>query len=191
MNTTGPLQLPALPWDEAALEPVISSRTIGLHYGKHHRAYVDKVKALVGDSAETLEAVILRTARDATRQVLFNNAAQAWNHAFYWQCLRPKSEPPPAAYAKWAAALKEAALGHFGSGWAWLSTKPDGTLSIHSTANQDSPLSDGLVPVIGLDVWEHAYYLHYQNRRADYVAAFWAVLNWEQAAANFAAATKE
>ena len=175
------IELPQLPYAASALEPWISARTVNTHHGKHHRAYVDKVKALVGDSAETLEAVILRTAGDAARQVLFNNAAQAWNHAFYWQCLRPKSGPPPPAYEKWAAALKEAALGHFGSGWAWL-VRHGTQLKVITTANADTPMVHGLEPLLVIDVWEHAYYLDYQERRAAYVTGVVDnLLNWELA----------
>jgi Fe-Mn family superoxide dismutase len=173
------IELPDLPYPASALEPWISARTVQTHHGKHHRAYVDKVKALVGGSALTLEAVITRAAGDAAQQVLFNNAAQAWNHAFYWRSLRPKSGAAPREYSKWAEALKTAALGHFGSGWAWLVR--DGTeLKVMTTANADTPLVHGLEPLLVIDVWEHAYYLDYQERRAAYVAGIVDnLLNWE------------
>lgn len=176
-----PIELPNLPYPTSALQPWISARTVETHHGKHHRVYVDKVKALVGGSALTLEALILRSAGDPAQQVLFNNAAQAWNHAFYWRSLRPRSGPAPREYSQWAEALKTAALGHFGSGWAWLVR--DGTgLKVMTTANADTPIVHGLEPLLVIDVWEHAYYLDYQERRAAYVAGVVDnLLNWELA----------
>ena len=173
------IELPDLPYPTDALEPWISRRTLQTHHGKHHRAYVDKVKALIGDSPLTLEAVITRAAGDPAQQVLFNNAAQAWNHAFYWRSLRPKSGPAPRDYGRWAEALKTAALGHFGSGWAWL-VRERGELKVMTTANADTPIVHGLEPLLVIDVWEHAYYLDYQERRAAYVAGVIDnLLNWE------------
>src|SRR5688500_3964658 len=163
------IELPDLPYPTSALEPWISARTVQTHHGKHHRAYVDKVKALVGESALTLEAVITRAAGDPAQQVLFNNAAQAWNHAFYWRSLRPQGGPAPREYSKWAEALKTAALGHFGSGWAWL-VRDGAELRVMTTANADTPIVQRVEPLLVIDVWEHAYYLDYQERRAAYVA---------------------
>jgi Fe-Mn family superoxide dismutase len=164
------IELPELPYPADALEPWISRRTLQVHHGKHHRGYVDKVKALVGDSGETLEAVVARAAGDASQRVLFNNAAQAWNHAFYWRSLRPKAGPAPAGLTPWAEALKRAALGHFGSGWAWL-VRDGAGLKVMTTANADTPIAHGLEPLLVIDVWEHAYYLDYQERRAAYADA--------------------
>jgi Fe-Mn family superoxide dismutase len=173
------IELPDLPYPADALEPWISRRTLEHHHGKHHRGYVDKVKALVGDSGETLEAVIARAAGDASQRVLFNNAAQAWNHAFYWRSLRPQAGPAPAGLAQWAEALKNAALGHFGSGWAWL-VRDGAGLKVMTTANADTPIAHGLEPLLVIDVWEHAYYLDYQERRAAYLAAVVDnLLNWD------------
>jgi Fe-Mn family superoxide dismutase len=173
------IELPDLPYPADALEPWISRRTLQVHHGKHHRGYVDKVKALVSDSGESLEAVIARAAGDAAQRVLFNNAAQAWNHAFYWRSLRPKAGPAPAALTQWAEALKSAALGHFGSGWAWL-VRDGAGLKVMTTANADTPIAHGLEPLLVIDVWEHAYYLDYQERRAAYLAAVVDnLLNWD------------
>ncbi len=173
------IELPDLPYPADALEPWISRRTLQHHHGKHHRGYVDKVNALVGESGETLEAVIKRAAGDASQRVLFNNAAQAWNHAFYWRSLRPQAGPAPAGLAPWAEALKSAALGHFGSGWAWL-VRDGAGLKVMTTVNADTPIAHGLEPLLVIDVWEHAYYLDYQERRAAYLAAVVDnLLNWD------------
>jgi Fe-Mn family superoxide dismutase len=197
-----PLTLPELPYGYDALEPVVSSATLKLHHGAHHRGYIDKLNALVRDEVP-LEQVIRRSARraatDATERAIFNNAAQAWNHAFYWDSLRPKGSggAPRGPLAERIAAtfgdqkklveqLKAAALGVFGSGWTWL-VSDGGVLRITSTANADSPIAHGQQPLLALDVWEHAYYLDYQSRRADYVAAVVDhLLNWEFAERNFA-----
>ncbi|MBV9343766.1 MAG: superoxide dismutase [Gammaproteobacteria bacterium] len=191
--------LPPLPFELTALEPVISSHSLSFHYGKHHRAYVDKVNELVQGTEFadlTLEALILRTAGRAEQQQLFNNAAQAWNHTFYWHCLAPRTtEAVPATLLRKIAEsfgdlstckreLAKAANEQFGSGWAWLVS--DGArLQILKTGNGDDPLPKHLRPLLTLDVWEHAYYLDYQNRRADHVqAVIDRLLNWEFAAAN-------
>jgi len=201
--------LPALPYAYKALEPHFDEATMTIHHTKHHQAYITNAKNLLKDHADLLakgpEAIVrnLSGVPEAIRSGVRNNVGGHVNHAFFWPLLAPA--PVAAPSGRLAEAIQgtfgsleafktqftAAAMSRFGSGWAWLSTKPDGTLLIHSTANQDSPLSEGLVPVIGLDVWEHAYYLRYQNRRAEFVAAFWSVLNWTQAAANYAAATKE
>ena len=173
------VELPELPYAVDALEPWISARTIQIHHGKHHRAYVDKVKALVGERADSLETIIAGAAGDPAQQALFNNAAQAWNHAFYWRSLRPKSGPAPRTHAKWAEALKAAAIGHFGSGWAWL-VRDAGELKVITTSNADTPIVRGFEPLLVIDVWEHAYYLDHQERRAAYVGAVVDnLLDWE------------
>ena len=195
-STASPLTLPALPWAENALEPVISAKTIGFHYGKHHKTYVDNTnKQIAGTELADLplEQIVRATAGKSDRVGIFNNAAQAWNHDFYWKSLKPKGggEPPAALKAKMDAAfggvdackkeLSNAAVQQFGSGWAWLVT--DGKkIAITSTPNQDCPISkpnDKETPIVGIDVWEHAYYLKYQNRRPEYVKAFWNVINWD------------
>ena len=194
--------LPPLPYAPSALEPVISSTTLLFHHGKHHKAYVDKLNELVAGTpfaAESLEAIILGTAGDDAHAALYNNAAQAWNHAFYWRCLRPigHSDAIPAALARKitdsfgdVGALKEqfgkAAVEQFGSGWAWLVL--DGAeLRITKTGNADGPLPKHLRPLLTIDVWEHAYYLDYQNRRSDHVhAVLDRLMNWEFAASNLA-----
>ncbi len=199
--------LPALPFAYGALEPHIDAKTMEIHHSKHHQAYITNAKKLLADHPDLLargpEALVrdLASVPEAIRTGIRNNAGGHVNHAFFWKVIAPGGA---AASAQLGAAISgnfgslddfkkqfaDAALKRFGSGWAWLSAKPDGKLVVHSTANQDSPLSDGLTPIIGLDVWEHAYYLHYQNRRTDYVAAFWNVLNWTQAEANYAATMK-
>ena len=177
-------QLPELPYRVDALEPFISARTLDIHHGRHHRAYVEKANTLLGDSNETPEAVIVRSARDAAKRALFNNAAQAWNHAFYWKSLRPKGGRPPGEFAPWPDRLKAAALGHFGSGWVWL-VRDRGEIRVVSTANADTPFVHGMTPLLVIDVWEHAYYLDRQERRAEYVnAVVDNLLDWDFAASN-------
>ena len=172
-----------------------------IHHTKHHQAYITNAKKLLADHPDLLargpEALVrdLASVPEAIRTGIRNNAGGHVNHAFFWKIIAPGGAASPrldAALAKnfgstdeFKKQFTDAALKRFGSGWAWLSAKADGKLVIHSTANQDSPVSEGMVSVIGLDVWEHAYYLHYQNRRTDYVAAFWNVLNWTQVEANY------
>jgi Fe-Mn family superoxide dismutase len=194
-----PLELPNLPYPHDALAPFISSATLNTHHGKHHRAYVEKTNALVKDTplaGATLGAIVQAAAAEPTSKVLFNNAAQAWNHAFYWRSLRPAGGPGPqgalaariradfAGDETFAAAFKAAATGHFGSGWAWLVL--DGkTLRIVTTSNADTPVVHGQTPLLVIDVWEHAYYLDHQERRAAYVAGVVDhLLNWEFAERN-------
>lgn len=195
------LALPPLPYPQDALAPVISASTLSFHHGKHHKAYVDKVNALVSGTefeGQALERIILATAGRADRSELFHNAAQAWNHAFYWRSLKPKGggKPPAALSARIDAAFgslaafkmqfAEAAVKQFGSGWAWLIS--DGhSLKIAKTSNAELPLTRGQTALLTLDVWEHAYYLDYQNRRPDYAkAVIDKLLNWEFAAENLA-----
>ena len=190
-----PFQLPPLPWAENALDPVISARTIGLHYGKHHAAYVKKLNELVAGTRYAdmpLEQVVRETA--GKEQKIFNNAAQAWNHTFYWNCLKKGGGKPSGAIAQRIDAdcggldgfkqkFTETAVNCFGSGWAWL-VERDGKLDIIATSNADTPVAKGVTPLLTLDVWEHAYYVDYENRRPDYAkAVIDQILNWEFAAA--------
>ncbi len=186
--------LPALPYAMDALDPVLSANTLGYHHGKHHKAYVDNLNRLVAGTELTglsLEQVIAATAGKAAQAAVFNNAAQVWNHTFYWQSLRPQGggEPPAelrrrieASFGSLAACKKElsgAAVSQFGSGWAWLVADGD-QLKVVKTGNAEQPLTQGLKPLLAIDVWEHAYYLDYQNRRADYVnAVLDKLINWE------------
>jgi Fe-Mn family superoxide dismutase len=186
--------LPELPFVKDALAPHISEKTIEFHYGKHHNAYVEKTNALVKGTdleGQTLEAIIQKTSGDAAKAALFNNAAQVWNHSFYWQCMKPGGGGKPSgaaaglidkafgSYDTFAEQFKDAGATQFGSGWAWLVLK-DGGLEITKTANADTPLAHGLKPVLTVDVWEHAYYLDYQNRRPDYLGAFIQnLINWD------------
>jgi len=199
----GPFTLPALPWADNALDPVISTTTLGFHYGKHHKAYVDNLnKAVAGSSLadQSLEQLITGSYGVVDRTAVYNNAAQHWNHSFYWRSLRPAGggEPPAAlrqriegSFGSMDALHKEllaAATGQFGSGWAWLVL--DGSkLAVTHTSNADTPLTRGQKPLLAIDVWEHAYYLDYQNRRADHVnAVLDKLVNWGFAADNLAAA---
>jgi Fe-Mn family superoxide dismutase len=188
-----------LPYDDHALEPVISANTLGFHYGKHYKGYLDNLAKLTanGDLAEApLDRIIALSSGAPDKTALFNNAAQAWNHAFYWNSLKPGGGgTPPAALAQRIEAdfgsldalkkeLSGAALSQFGSGWAWL-IEDAGKLKVVKTGNADTPLAAGKKPLLTIDVWEHAYYLDYQNRRADYVNALIdKLLNWEFALAN-------
>jgi len=188
------IQLPDLPYAKDALAPVISANTIEFHYGKHHRTYVDNLNKLIAGTPfekESLEAIIKKTAGDAVKAGIFNNAAQIWNHSFYWQCLKPGGGGAPkgaiaakinaawGSYDKFVEELKTAGTTQFGSGWAWL-VLDNGQLKIVKTANADTPIAQGLKPLLTLDVWEHAYYLDYQNRRPDYLAAVIdKLINWD------------
>ncbi len=195
-----PIELPKLPFEDNALAPTISSNTISFHYGKHHKTYVDNLnKAIAGtDLAEKSLVEIVRTvAGKADKAAIFNNSAQAWNHTFYWNSLSPKSTTPSKALAdrvekdfgsmpKFKEQFAAAALGQFGSGWAWL-VLDGGVLKVTKTPNAETPITTAAKPLLTLDVWEHAYYLDYQNKRADYVAAVLdKLLNWEFASRNLA-----
>jgi superoxide dismutase, Fe-Mn family len=191
--------LPALPYADNALAPVISANTIGFHYGKHHKAYVDNLNNLVkGTELESasLEKVIAESAGKADKAGVFNNAAQVWNHTFYWNSLRPngggvpggavgqKIEAAFGSFENFKKELSQAAMTQFGSGWAWLVVE-GGQLKVVKTPNAEVPLTKGQKPLLTIDVWEHAYYLDYQNRRADYVGTVIdKLLNWEFAAQN-------
>ena len=199
IKSLSPIILPPLPYADNALEPVISANTISFHYGKHHKGYVDNLNKLIAETEftdKTLEKIITETAGKADKTAIFNNAAQAWNHTFYWRSLKPKGggEPPAvlkkkieASFGTVDACRKEwsaAAMAQFGSGWAWL-VLDSGNIKVVKTANADSPLTKGIKPLLTIDVWEHAYYLDYQNRRADYVnAVLDKLINWSFAAEN-------
>jgi Fe-Mn family superoxide dismutase len=203
MNTAAvlsqPIALPPLPYDQGALAPIISANTLSFHYGKHHKTYVDTLnKLIVGTEFADmpLEKIVKASSHLPEQSAIFNNAAQAWNHAFYWKSLKAKGggEPPAvlkqlmeSAFGSVDACKKElskAAVGQFGSGWAWL-VKDGDKLKILKTPDAKTPLADGPTPLLTIDVWEHAYYLDYQNRRVDYVNALIEKLaNWEFAAEN-------
>ena len=198
-GAASPHVLPPLPYAENALEPVITAKTMSFHYGKHHKAYVDNLNKLIAGTeyaALSLEKIITSTAGKPEKAAIFNNAAQNWNHTFYWKSMSSKGggEPPAALKSKIEAAfgsvdackkeLASAAVSQFGSGWAWLVLEGD-KLKVVKTANADIPMTKGLKPVLVIDVWEHAYYLDYQNRRADYVnAVLDKLINWEFALQN-------
>ena len=197
----GPFTLPKLPWEEGALDPVISARTIQLHHGKHHKAYVDKTNELVAGTklADMALDEVVRAAAAQKDQKLFNNAAQAWNHAFFWNCLHPGGMRPSGELARrleadlggidaFRKAFAKAAVECFGSGWAWLVDR-GGKLEIVATPNAGTPLTERATPLLTLDVWEHAYYVDYQNRRPEYVeAVIEKLLNWDFAARQLGAA---
>jgi Fe-Mn family superoxide dismutase len=184
--------LPPLPYAEDALEPVISAETLRLHHDKHHKKYVDTANELL--AKDPIQAASLEEVVRASRGKLFNNAAQAWNHDFYWQSLSPKRQRPSGAlrarlekdfgnYDRFAEAFAAAALGQFGSGWAWLVDK-DGRLQVMATSNAETPMAQGIKCLLTVDVWEHAYYVDYRNERERYVSAVMDRLNWEFAQSN-------
>ncbi|UTW57388.1 superoxide dismutase [Kordiimonas sp. SCSIO 12603] len=196
-------ELPALPYAQDALAPHISAETLSFHHGKHHNAYVVNLNGLIEGTeyAEmSLEDIMKATAGDASKAGVFNNAAQIWNHTFYWHSMAPNGggKPTGALAAKidedfgsfdaFVEAFKAAGATQFGSGWAWLVLK-DGKLEVIKTPNAECPLTDGATPLLTMDVWEHAYYIDFQNRRPDYISTFLSdLVNWEFAAANFEAA---
>ncbi len=193
------IALSGLPYGEEALEPFISARTIGFHYGKHHQGYVAKTnKFIAGTEFEgmSLEDIIKKTQGKEDQSAIFNNAAQVFNHTFYWNSMKPNGGGLPSGeiarkithafgdYAKFAEAFSSAAASQFGSGWAWL-VKDGDILKVIKTGNADTPIAHGFVPLLTLDVWEHAYYLDYQNRRDDYIKAYLEhLVNWEFAEKN-------
>ena len=189
-------QLPTLPYALDALQPHISKETLEFHYGKHHQAYVTNLNNLVkGTEFENagLEDIIRKSSGG-----IFNNAAQVWNHTFYWNCLAPRAGGEPkgplaeavsrkfGSFASFKEAFSKSAVGNFGSGWTWLVKKADGSVDLANTSNAATPMTGPDKPLLTCDVWEHAYYVDYRNRRPDYVAAFWNLVNWEFAAKNFA-----
>jgi Fe-Mn family superoxide dismutase len=182
-------KLPELPYAKDALAPGISAETIEYHYGKHHKAYVDNLNKLIpGTEFEkmSLEEIVKKASGG-----IFNNAAQDWNHSFYWNCLSPKAGGEPAgalanainknfgSFAQFKEKFSNTAVTTFGSGWAWLVKNSDGTLSIESSSNAGNPLKDGKKALLTCDVWEHAYYIDYRNARAKYIEAFWNLVNWK------------
>lgn len=196
-------ELPALPFAHDALLPYMSSETLELHHGKHHQTYVTNLNNLTKDTplaASSLEEIVKAVAGDAAKAGIFNNSAQVWNHTFFWNSLKPKGggAMPPELEKRIAAdfgsvdafrdVFTQAALTQFGSGWAWLVIE-DGKLKVTKTGNADTPIVHGQTPLLTLDVWEHAYYVDYRNRRADFIKAFLEnLVNWEFAAANLAKA---
>lgn len=189
-------ELPALPYEKNALEPHISAETLEYHYGKHHATYVTKLNGLVEgtDMAnKSLEEIV-----KSSEGGVFNNAAQIWNHTFYWNSLSPNGggEPTGAladaintkwgSFADFKAALNDKAVNNFGSSWTWLVKTADGSLDIVNTSNAGTPITEGLTPLLTVDLWEHAYYIDYRNLRPKYLEGFWALANWDFAAENFA-----
>ena len=199
-------ELPALPYAHNALEPHIDARTMEIHHGKHHNGYTTKLnKALEGHAdlqGKSIEALLsdLSAVPDDIRGAVRNNGGGYFNHSLFWPSMSPNGGGAPGgalgaaidsafgSFADFKATFASAAGTRFGSGWAWLCLNASGGLVVNSTPNQDNPISDGLTPLLGLDVWEHAYYLKYQNRRPDYVAAWWNIVNWDEVAARYDAA---
>ena len=190
--------LPELPYAANALEPHISAETLLFHHGKHHAAYVGKLNGLIEGTEfadASLEDIIMKSSGG-----LFNNAAQVWNHSFYWNCLSPNGGGEPGGALGSAIAeffggfdafrqqFDAAAVGNFGSGWTWLVKNADGSLEIVNTDDAENPMTDGKTPLMTCDVWEHAYYIDYRNARPEYLAAFWNLVNWEFVSANHAGA---
>jgi Fe-Mn family superoxide dismutase len=196
-------ELPPLPYDKSALEPHVSAKTLEFHHGKHHQAYVTNLNNLVKDTpmaSQSLEEIIKATAKDESKAGIFNNAAQVWNHTFFWHCMKPQGGGKPSGdlaakidqafggLDKFKEQFKAAAVGQFGSGWAWL-VADGGQLKITKTPNAVNPMSQGQTALLTCDVWEHAYYLDYQNRRPDFVQAFLDnLVNWDVVAKNLSGA---
>ena len=196
-------ELKPLPYAYDALEPYIDKETMMLHHDKHEKAYLDNLNKAIAKYPELykkgLEGILkdLNSVPEDVRETVKNNAGGVYNHDFFWSVMSPEKDQTPkgellkainndfGSFDNFKAKFKDAALGRFGSGWAWLVLGKDGKLSIISTANQDSPISQGLTPILGIDVWEHAYYLKYQNRRGDYIDNWWHVVNWKQVESNY------
>lgn len=191
--------LPELPYAKDALSPTISPETIDYHYGKHHQAYVNNLNTLVpGTKYEsmTLEAIVKATQGQASEKKLFNNAAQVWNHTFYWHSLAPKAGGEPTGkikeaidksfggFADFKTKFSDAAAGVFGSGWAWLVKADDGSVAIETTSNAETPFATGKTCLLTIDVWEHAYYIDFRNARPKYIAEYWNLVNWNFANKN-------
>ena len=202
-----PFTLPELPYAKNALEPFISAQTFDFHHGKHHNAYVVNLNKLLEGhewASASLEDIILKSAGDVSKAGIFNNAAQIWNHTFFWHSMKPagggkptgelasKIEKDFGSFEKFTEEFKNAGATQFGSGWAWLVLDTDGTLKVTKTANAELPMTKGQKALLTLDVWEHAYYLDFQNRRPDFIATFLEKLvNWEFAASNFTEAQQK
>jgi Fe-Mn family superoxide dismutase len=191
-------ELPALPYAKDALAPHISANTLDFHHGKHHNSYVVNLNNLLGEDSRSLEEIMKETAGDTSKAGVFNNAAQIWNHTFYWHSMAPNGGGAPTgaiadkitadfgSYEKFVEEFKAAGATQFGSGWAWL-VLDNGTLKVTKTGNAGCPLTDGAVPLLTMDVWEHAYYLDFQNHRPDYIATFLeSLVNWNFANENLA-----
>ena len=190
------IELPALPYDRTALEPHISAETIDFHYGKHHQAYVTNLNNMIAGTefADMPLEEIIRKSQGG----MFNNAAQVWNHTFYWNCLKPNGGGEPTgklaeainkafgSFAAFKEQFTQTALTTFGSGWAWLVQRPDGSLALVSTPNAATPLTGADKPLLTCDVWEHAYYIDYRNARPKYVESFWNLVNWDFVASQMA-----
>ncbi len=190
------IELPTLPYEQNALEPHISAETLSFHYGKHHNTYVVKLNGLIGGTEfenKSLEEIVKTSSAG-----IFNNAAQIWNHTFYWNSLSPNAGGEPSgdllaainsnfgSFAEFKAKFTDSAINNFGSSWTWLVKNADGSLAIVNTSNAATPLTDeGVTPLITVDLWEHAYYIDYRNVRPDYLNGFWALANWDFAQANF------
>jgi Fe-Mn family superoxide dismutase len=189
-------ELPNLPYANDALEPHISAETIEFHYGKHHATYVAKLNGMTPGTefeSSTLEEIIMSASGG-----IFNNAAQVWNHSFYWNCLSPNGGGTPelglgeaidrgfGSFEAFKDQFAASAVGNFGSGWTWLVKNSAGDLEIVNTDNAENPMKQGHLPLLTCDVWEHAYYIDYRNKRPDYIAAFWQLVNWEFVASNYA-----
>lgn len=197
-------ELPALPYEKDALEPHMSAQTFEFHHGKHHNTYVVNLNGLLDGSdmaGKSLEEIIMATAGDSAKAGMFNNAAQVWNHTFFWNSMKPGGGGAPSGdlaakidsdlggLDKFKEAFKQAGATQFGSGWAWLVVGDGGKLEIVKTPNAENPMTQGKTPLLTCDVWEHAYYLDYQNRRPDFLAAFLDnLVNWDFAAENLAKA---
>lgn len=195
--------LPQLPYAKNALEPHMSSKTFDFHHEKHHLAYVNNLNNLIKDTdlaSKTLEEIIMISVKDTTKVGIFNNAAQVWNHTFFWHSMKPNGGGKPqgvladkinndfGSYEAFVEQFKTAATTQFGSGWAWLVLDKNNTLKVIKTANAETPLTDGYKPLITLDVWEHAYYLDYQNRRPDFITTYLeSLVNWQFALDNLTA----
>ena len=196
-------ELPSLPYDHSALEPHVDAKTMEIHHGKHHQGYVTKLNGALEKYPElqskSVEELLsdLGSIPEDIRGAVRNNGGGHANHSLFWPCMSPNGggEPTGAladainsafgSFDEFKQKFSDAAATRFGSGWAWLCVDGSGKLIVTSTPNQDNPVSDGLKPILGLDVWEHAYYLNYQNRRPDYVSAWWNVVNWDQVSKNF------
>ena len=192
-------ELPPLPYSKDALEPHMSRETLEYHYGKHHNSYVEKLNGLIKDSpeaAKSLEEVVKSSSGG-----VFNNAAQVWNHTFFWNCLSPEGGGAPGgdiakaidetfgSFDEFKKQFNDSAVGNFGSGWTWLVKNPGGTLAVVNTSNAGTPLTDeGSTPLLTVDVWEHAYYIDYRNARPKYLEGFWNLVNWDFVNRNFAKA---